>query len=1546
MITNKELNTVKLSPTKKDFYQIWNELLDVSSKISERWDPTSTNESDPGIVLLKVLTAVADKLNYNIDANTLEAFMPSAAQEESMRKLTEMMGYNMKYYRSATTEVKISYSKNAASPIEGTLNIPAFTNIKDIDDSINYITLEEINLNKDTPTKNVTCMEGELVECETDDNNVVSMFHLDDNKRYYLPEIQIAENGIFVSNIVGRIEGERWTKVNNLNSQSMGTKVFKFGFDSLEGLPYIQFPEDISTIIEDGLKIKYVRTSGANGNISVNILSKLEAPASWATIEADNKKDWHDAANFKVNNIRAATNGTNREGLNAAYNNFKKTVGTFNTLVTCRDYMNSIYQMISASDNTTPLVSNIIVSDIRDDINRAVTLGTFTHRGIEYKAIAKKDSSNKDLLTHFDLMFYPFTSTYGLNSKSEFKKSFELDTSNMTEIKTNLEDNKTLAHNFINPEPEELACIKNYYKLRAKVNTVRKVGPIEQANILNNIYTKLFENFNMRQLDFGEEIPYESLLKVMEEADPRIKSVNLDDPELSTVFMTADNTEYSVTSNITEGTANPGNKIYNSLVLNNVLAGRVPLFNYNENFKPEFTEKAYDGSYSSNYPTTNGSTIYKLKTSVDIPVAAVAANSVNEKGEHEILTLKENEVIQFRAPSFKTTLTYPAYVHYYLKLNPTAEYQAAIPVTMQTLGDFLKGGPEATTAQMKEYLEYYINSTNMDTTDTNSAMVRPLVIDTTIRQDAQKFAEAFNNRVSDTKAIFIKKGSAYEWVENAAAGYTLLHGDGGTVTGDINTIFYTFNFNTAANTTNTSAWRNWLINLPAIRYDASDEKVRSKEAESTADIKIEGLYTKANSDFSKPYGRLVDVDHASYKLLAVVKAITANPFDYYYVPRIWSGLKDEPADIATAKASEWHTEDGLGRNHDKVPGLSKGVEYQLKEGEYLLINYSKSAENSDEKIAVNEYYTGPVNNGEEVIKGTIIKPNFDLQDSSYWKQTHSYTKTSGYKFGEIGIGGISQPNGMFTLGTEEQIEIRNIMEAKLDQPVTNIYWKLQEEVAIDGTKINFPFDATGSYTLKEGEYFYYTDMNKTDIAFYGAGTTIKKDTNTRDIYKYTTDEVISVEEISEAGLNASIPWRTYNFSGTNASLTLRENQYINLTKGDSLLAIELAGSADTITNEFTPVVTAQYKLAAKDNSSAAAVSLPKLSLEDTSCSWEVCSRLDLKMSPTKAQTLHKYTVNGYAIIDQLTLINTDYTVPQEPVDSDIITLEATDVNKPLSIKANKVIQSTAVVTDVTTKKVSEDGVAEEIIADLQLKLFAAESITTTAAAGETGSFINLNNFGDGTFTSVNFEEIARQKGSTDAVEFKLNALIPENNFGLIMLYYQNLNKDSNTCAKIITTGKIKKFNTATEEATEIVLAKGINIIQIPASCTLTINSNGNNKASIIFGSLDIIFNENTTAKTTSLNPKLCYKKIDKDTAYEQVLNDIKAIDTNNEFYYNMPIAGNIDIDMNPNDSKDTLENPLNWFNYNNINNKFVIAEIKADDLLDNITIAKSSRSSY
>ena len=59
-----------LSYTNKDFNSIYNELLDLVDRISPTWKPGSlngSNESDPGVLLLKLNALMADKNNYNID---------------------------------------------------------------------------------------------------------------------------------------------------------------------------------------------------------------------------------------------------------------------------------------------------------------------------------------------------------------------------------------------------------------------------------------------------------------------------------------------------------------------------------------------------------------------------------------------------------------------------------------------------------------------------------------------------------------------------------------------------------------------------------------------------------------------------------------------------------------------------------------------------------------------------------------------------------------------------------------------------------------------------------------------------------------------------------------------------------------------------------------------------------------------------------------------------------------------------------------------------------------------------------------------------------------------------------------------------------------------------------------------------------------------------------------------------------------------------------------------------------------------------------------
>ena len=89
MINEKDIQISNKSYTNKQFSTIYPELIDLSKKLGDKWDAENTNESDPAIVLTKLMAFIADKNNYNIDKNVLENFMPSCTQESSMRALCE-----------------------------------------------------------------------------------------------------------------------------------------------------------------------------------------------------------------------------------------------------------------------------------------------------------------------------------------------------------------------------------------------------------------------------------------------------------------------------------------------------------------------------------------------------------------------------------------------------------------------------------------------------------------------------------------------------------------------------------------------------------------------------------------------------------------------------------------------------------------------------------------------------------------------------------------------------------------------------------------------------------------------------------------------------------------------------------------------------------------------------------------------------------------------------------------------------------------------------------------------------------------------------------------------------------------------------------------------------------------------------------------------------------------------------------------------------------------------------------------------------------------
>ena len=346
----------------KDFQTIYPELLDLAKKISYKWDPSVSDESDPGVVLLKLCAIIADKNNFNIDNNILECFPETVSQGYNARPLFEQLGYSMKWYRSAMTEVSMKWIGTKSS--DKSYTIPKFTMISNYDSEVVYTLTSEVELPLDGGTVDVTAIEGTVSNYSINGDTLITPADLTSNNRLYFSEINVAENGIFINNS-GTSNYNDWHKVDNLSVEEYGKKIYKFGVDRDESACYIEFPDDIEDLMGVGINIHYILSSGYNGNIGARVLEQFYNDVSVEDKYADEAGTYItlNSENVKITNVDGTLNGRNVETIEEAYRNYKKTIGTFNTLVSTRDYENYI--------NTLNKVSNCVISDRTNDVQNS-----------------------------------------------------------------------------------------------------------------------------------------------------------------------------------------------------------------------------------------------------------------------------------------------------------------------------------------------------------------------------------------------------------------------------------------------------------------------------------------------------------------------------------------------------------------------------------------------------------------------------------------------------------------------------------------------------------------------------------------------------------------------------------------------------------------------------------------------------------------------------------------------------------------------------------------------------------------------------------------------------------------------------------------------------------------------------------------------------------------------------------------------------------------------------------------------------------------------
>lgn len=642
MPTQNELNISNKSYTNKDFNSIYAELLDLVSTLTDKWDPSHSNESDPGVVLIKLAALLADKNNYNIDKNILECFPLSASQEGNVRAFYDLLGYSMSWYKSASCKINI-YNKS-----EYEITLEPFKYIfTDEKAKISYTLIgsedigDTLNIEGNS---NITglLIEGAIQEFKVGGSNLVKLNNLDDNLRLYFNEKNIAENGIFISNadINGNFnitDVKNWVKVDNLASVESTLKCYKFGVLPNSNTCYIQFSPNINRDIQNGLVIKYVVSNGEAGRISSNVLTKIAGDING--VKDGESKIVNDY--IRVTNPASSVGGYNPQNIKDAYDDYKRIINTFNTLVTEKDYENFIYNMRFNNDN--PVVSNVVVADRTNNIS-----GSNIIIKLSNDLSINKHISNENM-NAYNIAIYALEPPTILNNANDFNKTFT-PISKATEkniIEYNIDDSKSIQHDFIDTHPKTGIdyCYINKYSLQGTVYTYNKVSETEIKSIEDNIQSAIYNNFNARKMSFGQDVNYDDLVEVITKADPRIRLIALNQPEYSLELMKSDGLvgeELSVDKK-------------EELLTRMILKGNVQALDFDNSFNWEFGQvgasvKNGIKSITTNFTPTIGAGTQESPTS---------------------LTLGPNQNVQIFRDNYIVDKSYGTYVKYNYTIKQT-----------------------------------------------------------------------------------------------------------------------------------------------------------------------------------------------------------------------------------------------------------------------------------------------------------------------------------------------------------------------------------------------------------------------------------------------------------------------------------------------------------------------------------------------------------------------------------------------------------------------------------------------------------------------------------------------------------------------------------------------------------------------------------------------------------------------------------------------------------------------------------------------------------
>lgn len=309
------------SYTQRDARQIKEELVSMIPLLTDDW--TDFHESDPGMVIIELLSHLSDQLAFYTDRMAIESNFVTATERRNVFSGLRPLGYQLSGYVSARTQVRLRSSHSNEIYVK---KYDIFATEEEDGEVYYFSAMHDLTIPPNlTETVTLQLIEGIKEEFEFDYDDI------DSRERIEIPKKNIAENFISL-----HIDGEEWEEIQDAYFYEHLDPVFSVEY-SRQGYPMIRLVKGWKDIVEDPeeveIKVVGLESSGYEANIGSHTIIKIVS-------ELEDEIGDTDCMNTIPDIIHRDTvsGGDDPETVEEARLNGPRRLRTMWTVVTLRDY--------------------------------------------------------------------------------------------------------------------------------------------------------------------------------------------------------------------------------------------------------------------------------------------------------------------------------------------------------------------------------------------------------------------------------------------------------------------------------------------------------------------------------------------------------------------------------------------------------------------------------------------------------------------------------------------------------------------------------------------------------------------------------------------------------------------------------------------------------------------------------------------------------------------------------------------------------------------------------------------------------------------------------------------------------------------------------------------------------------------------------------------------------------------------------------------------------------------------------------------------------